>query len=121
MQFANYADLTHELLEATCQAVAGKGEDWICSRRYSNQSCSAYLEVCFCADDGEEYWTKVRFSDHSDRHGSDASFNIRNIVREVLDEDGDYCHIVVHQVDFDEVVNAAIAFINDHINAEVTA
>ena len=55
---------------------------------------------------------KVRFSDHSDRYGSDMSFNFNDLLPEdEIDEFGEYDCTAIDDWRIDEMIKSAVAFI----------
>lgn len=103
MQFANYMDLTFALRTAAAEALTARGLSL--ATGYSNQSCSAYIEIVIAVDEDEcEETFKLRFSDHADRHGSDYTVRIERAVEELRDECGEYCGIEIADWRFEELL-----------------
>ena len=103
--FENYPDLTADLAFNLIERL-GLGED---AFGFSNQSCSAYVNVT-ARDEEDEYLGefKVRFSDHADRHGSDITIRIDDLV-ETVEEDGEYVEIRITDEQYQTALARAAA------------
>lgn len=110
--FSNFGDLTsamaYDLIEAI-QAIPGA----FASFGMSNQSCSAYVAVKFYGesealeDEDGNYEFKVRFSDHSDRHGSDITIRIDDVIQ-TIESDGDYVATTITSDNYSAKMRSAI-------------
>lgn len=111
MIFTNYDELTTELVDRVEAAIADR-TDMHVKRGFSNQSCSAYVNVEFVEldEDGDVMDIlgdcKVRFSDHADRYGSDLSIRFDD----KLDSD-EHGNVDLADWRMDEMVSEAVAFI----------
>lgn len=113
MQFPSIKDLTVALAEQTIEEV--KGECWGAERivvafGLSNQSPSAYVEVNFANAEGDyledadgQISFKIRFSDHSDRYGSNLTIRIDRLIS----EDGEEGEVSIEPWKIDDVVGQA--------------
>lgn len=107
MKFANLPDLTFEIREALVEALSGI--DGVYTQTgFSNQSCSAYVEVNVESEDGDIETFKVRFSDHPDFHGSDVTFRVDAIANEIADEDGDFECFEIEDGDYNDLLSRAV-------------
>lgn len=110
-----YNEITSMLQDATISALAGLGIE--ASRGLSNQSCSAYVVVAKCDEDGdifEEF--KIRFSDHADRYGSDLTIRIDGSVEDEFDEFGEWVSSSIEAWKAEEMVNEAVYAAVEWIN-----
>ena len=119
MTFNDYNELTEELVERVIAAIASNSE-MEAKRGFSNQSCSAYVNVEFVEldEDGDAIDIlgdcKVRFSDHADRYGSDLSIRFDD----KLDAD-DLGNVSLGDHRMDEMVTEAVAFIKSEYQEQV--
>lgn len=119
MKFNDYDELTSHLIAEVISALPARA-DVAVEEGYSNVSCSAYLNVVFWEldEDGEKFdalgGCKVRFSNHSDRYGSDLSIRFDHL----LDSDELY-DVELADWRIEEMVAEAIEFINKEYEEQV--
>lgn len=107
--FETYNDLTNAIREAVIDAASDM-EGINIERGTSNVSCSSYVAVSFDGletEDGEST-LKIRFSDHADYHCSDISFNVKEDIVDIEDEDGDFDGCEIYGPTFDWFVSQAV-------------
>jgi hypothetical protein len=84
---------------------------------FSNVSPSAYVEFSAEDEDGETVCeTKVRFSDHADRHGSDITIRIDHVISTV-EEDGEYIATEISDEDYSGMLQAAMTHVRNAVAA----
>lgn len=118
MTFNDYADLTHNLIEAVIARIPASPEMTV-KLGYSNISCSAYVNVTFWSldEDGDQDdcfgGCKVRFSDHADRNGSDLTIRFDD----VLDSD-ELGEVELADWRIEEMVGQAVAVIERNLKEQ---
>lgn len=104
-RFENYGELTSSLAFDLIEIL--KSDDRLSVKfGFSNVSCSAYVNIDVMDEDGdyvEDGDFKVRFSDHSDRYGSDISIRIEDRV-EVIEDEGEYIAVKISAEDYAEML-----------------
>lgn len=110
MTFETYGDITDAIIEAIADKITGL----TVKSHYSNQSPSAYLEI----SDGEDFFFKLRVSDHADRYGSDCTVRIDGKMTDIEDDCGEYIECEVEEWKFEEMVKEGLEAIT---SAQVTA
>lgn len=120
--FKNYRDLTSSLAFDLRDRI--RASDWRSLEvdgEYgaSNVSCSAYLEVSVEDEDADLYESfKIRFSDHSDYHGSDVIFRINDKI--TVDEcDGEYVSTQIESTDYEQILSDAMVAVERFIASEI--
>lgn len=101
--FNNFPALTSALAFDLIDMIKARtmdGADVYAEFGKSNVSPSAYVEVSACDEGGDEIFaTKVRFSDHGDRHGSDITIRIDRAIH-AIEEDGEYVATEISEEDY---------------------
>jgi hypothetical protein len=101
-RFKNFPELTAEMAFSLINDLKADGID--SDFGMSNQSCSAYVEISvYDEDDNYLDDVRARFSDHSDRHGSDFTIRIDQLIRTV-EEDGEYVATEINEEAFAKAV-----------------
>jgi hypothetical protein len=112
--FANYPELTSSLAHDLIDMITAhdfSGLDITAAFGLSNISPSAYVEFSVYGDDGDLVAeTKVRFSDHADRYGSDITIRIDDLIVTIEDE-GDYVETQISEEHYAEALNRAFVHI----------
>ncbi len=116
-RFDNFPDLCSELafdlkdrLEADARLSVQFGA--------SNQSCSRYVNIDVLDDDDDyvdDAEFKVRFSDHDDRHGSDITIRIDDLITTITDDDDEYVAVEIAEDDYQAALAQAEAAVAAHI------
>lgn len=108
-RFQNFDELTEAFVRETIKALPSSVRATL---GFSNQSCSAYLNVSadVLDEDGDEVVEtfKLRFSDHDDRYGADKTIRIEKFVTEIVD-DGEYEGVEIEDHHFEALLAAGIA------------
>lgn len=118
--FENYGDLTSamafELIENINKATFA-GRIVSADFGFSNQSCSAYVNITVEDGDGEyldDY--KIRFSDHTDRYGADITLRIDSVVDDVYD-DGEYVQTEISANAYGEMLADAMTSLRQRLES----
>lgn len=104
--FDKLTDLTNDLADDLADRVEAEFAGVSTDRGYSNQSCSAYVEISF--EEDESGFFKVRFSDHDDRHGSDVTVRVDRYA-EIIEEDGEYIETRIDETLYETLIDEAMA------------
>lgn len=112
--FKNFGELTSalafDLIDHLRAHDFGDDFELIADYGKSNQSCSAYVNFSLYDDESELVADgKIRFSDHSDRHGSDVTIRIDGLISTVTDECGEYVETTMAEQDYEDSLQAAFA------------
>ncbi len=120
--FDTTPDLSNELADAVESKLAGLNlKDVEISTSTSNVSPSSYVNVSFVEldQDGDVVNTldefKLRFSDHTDRYGSDETIRFDDKIEDI-EEDGDYVETSIPSWQFEEMVNKGVSLIQNARN-----